>query len=43
MTTNMREKLLDIYQRLFDRYGPQSWWPADDPFEVIVIGSMDQC
>ncbi len=42
MTTNMREKLLDIYQRLFDRYGPQSWWPADDPFEVIVGAILTQ-
>ena len=38
----MREKLLDIYQRLFDRYGPQSWWPADDPFEVIVGAILTQ-
>jgi len=42
MATNMREKLLDIYQRLFDRYGPQSWWPADDPFEVIVGAILTQ-
>jgi endonuclease-3 related protein len=42
MTTYMREKLLDIYQRLFDRYGPQSWWPADDPFEVIVGAILTQ-
>lgn len=42
MTTNMREKLLDIYRRLFDRYGPQSWWPADDPFEVIVGAILTQ-
>ena len=38
----MREKLLDIYQRLFDRYGPQSWWPADNPFEVIVGAILTQ-
>jgi len=25
-----------IYQRLLDRYGPQHWWPAETPFEVIV-------
>lgn len=42
MTTYKREKLLDIYQRLFDRYGPQSWWPADDPFEVIVGAILTQ-
>jgi endonuclease-3 related protein len=42
MTTTMYKKLLDIYQRLFDRYGPQSWWPADDPFEVIVGAILTQ-
>ena len=42
MTTNMREILLDIYRRLFDRYGPQSWWPADNPFEVIVGAILTQ-
>ncbi|MEK7870975.1 MAG: endonuclease, partial [Nitrospirota bacterium] len=28
--------LLDIYKRLFDYFGPQGWWPADNPFEVAV-------
>ena len=42
MTKTVPEKLLDIFQRLFDRYGPQSWWPADDPFEVIVGAILTQ-
>jgi len=25
-----------VYERLLDAYGPQGWWPADTPFEVIV-------
>jgi len=25
-----------IYQCLYDAYGPQNWWPADSPFEVMV-------
>ena len=25
-----------VYARLYDRFGPQHWWPADSPFEVIV-------
>src|SRR6266571_5311522 len=25
-----------VYERLLDAYGPQAWWPADTPFEVIV-------
>jgi endonuclease-3 related protein len=34
--------LIDIYNRLFDRYGPQSWWPADSPFEVVVGAILTQ-
>ena len=26
----------EIYDRLHAAYGPQSWWPADSAFEVIV-------
>ncbi|MFD1037741.1 endonuclease III domain-containing protein [Virgibacillus byunsanensis] len=25
-----------IYDKLFDYYGPQNWWPADTPFEMMV-------
>ncbi|HKW42913.1 MAG TPA: hypothetical protein VJP06_01885 [Thermoplasmata archaeon] len=25
-----------VYERLLREYGPQHWWPADTPFEVIV-------
>ncbi len=28
--------LLNIYQVLLRRYGPQHWWPAQAPFEVCV-------
>lgn len=31
-----------IYQRLYDSFGPQSWWPADSPFEVIVGAILTQ-
>lgn len=34
--------LIDIYNRLFASYGPQHWWPADDPFEVIVGAILTQ-
>ena len=30
------QSLENIFGRLLKRYGPQYWWPADDPFEVIV-------
>ncbi|MDO8690045.1 MAG: endonuclease III domain-containing protein [Dehalococcoidia bacterium] len=31
-----------IYQALFARYGPQHWWPADEPFEVMVGAVLTQ-
>ncbi len=34
--------LLEVYHRLLSRYGPQHWWPAEDPFEVIVGAILTQ-
>ena len=34
--------LLDIYHRLLSHYGPQHWWPAEDPFEVIAGAILTQ-
>ncbi len=36
------EILRQIYRRLFDHYGPQHWWPAEEPFEVIVGAILTQ-
>ena len=36
------QKLLDIYHRLMDCYGPQHWWPAEGPFEMIVGAVLTQ-
>ncbi|MCX7912693.1 MAG: endonuclease, partial [Dehalococcoidales bacterium] len=37
------DKLLQsIYERLFARYGAQHWWPAREPFEVIVGAILTQ-
>ncbi len=33
---------LEIYNKLFDFYGPQNWWPADSPFEMIVGAVLTQ-
>ena len=38
----MRPTLLEAFDRLFNAYGPQGWWPADSPFEVIVGGVLTQ-
>lgn len=37
-----KERLISIYQRLFDYYGPQRWWPAETPFEVIIGAILTQ-
>jgi endonuclease-3 related protein len=34
--------LEEIYQPLLSHYGPQHWWPADEPFEVIVGAILTQ-
>jgi len=39
---NSRERLKEVYDRIFDRYGPQRWWPADGPFEVVVGAILTQ-
>lgn len=33
---------LDVYQRLLAAYGPQHWWPADTPFEMMVGAILTQ-
>jgi endonuclease III related protein len=35
-------KLLEIYERLLDCYGPQHWWPGEEPFEVIIGAILTQ-
>jgi endonuclease-3 related protein len=34
--------LMVIYRRLYDRFGPQHWWPGQTPFEVIVGAILTQ-
>lgn len=38
----MSESIQDIYRRLYHAYGPQCWWPADGPFEMIVGAILTQ-
>lgn len=38
----MRERLLNIFHRLYDAYGPQHWWPRNSPFEVIIGAILTQ-
>ena len=36
------EILYVIYKALFDRYGPQHWWPGESVFEVLVGAILTQ-
>lgn len=43
MPAPAHERLLEIYRRLLDFYGPQHWWPGDeDPFTVVVGAVLTQ-
>ena len=35
----MKDFLLEVYNTLFDYYGPQNWWPGES-FDEIVIGAI---
>lgn len=37
-----RQKLMDIYERLYRQYGPQGWWPGQTPFETILGAILTQ-
>lgn len=37
-----RERLLEIYNSFYERFGPQHWWPGETPFEVIVGAILTQ-
>jgi endonuclease-3 related protein len=36
------QTLQDTYRRLLDCYGPQHWWPAEGPFEMMVGAILTQ-
>jgi len=38
----MQGELNLIYRRLYSRFGPQYWWPAESPFEVMVGAILTQ-
>lgn len=38
----MKKRLLAIYDKLYDAFGPQKWWPADSAFEVMVGAILTQ-
>lgn len=42
MTGGAHSTLLPYYEALYDHLGPQNWWPARTPFEVIVGAILTQ-
>jgi endonuclease-3 related protein len=36
------ETLAEIYRLLFERFGPQHWWPGETQFEIIVGAILTQ-
>lgn len=32
----MSTKLMEAYERMLAKFGPQRWWPGDSPFEIMV-------
>jgi endonuclease-3 related protein len=36
------QRLRDLHDRLAEAYGPQQWWPAKSPFEVILGAYLTQ-
>jgi endonuclease-3 related protein len=42
VTESLKNLLEEIYRRLFEKYGPQHWWPGETPFEVMVGAILTQ-
>lgn len=38
----MKAKFEEIYNQLFKSYGPQNWWPAETPYEMMVGAVLTQ-
>ncbi len=36
------EQLTEIYQLLYDEFGPQNWWPGETRFEIITGAILTQ-
>lgn len=34
--------MMDLYEKLFSKFGDQQWWPAETPFEVAVGAILTQ-
>ncbi|MHC4508571.1 MAG: endonuclease III domain-containing protein, partial [Planctomycetota bacterium] len=34
--------LTEIYELLYEAFGPQHWWPGETPFEIITGAILTQ-
>ncbi len=39
---DMKEKLVEIFEKLYERFGSQHWWPAQTEDEVIIGAVLTQ-
>lgn len=37
-----RETLTQIYELLYEAFGPQYWWPGETPFEIVIGAILTQ-
>jgi endonuclease III related protein len=42
LRANRKELLQQVYETLLSALGPQSWWPAETPFEVVLGAILAQ-
>ena len=42
MSSDFAVALRETYDRLYDAYGPQHWWPGDTPWEICVGAVLTQ-
>jgi hypothetical protein len=38
----VHDKLMDIYSKMYEYFGPRHWWPADSSFEMITGAILTQ-
>lgn len=37
-----KNRYVEVYERLHERFGPQGWWPGETPFEILVGAVLTQ-
>lgn len=42
VAVRLGDLLQELYQKLWDAFGPQGWWPGETPFEVILGAILTQ-